>query len=57
MRTAEKSWREIRRFASWDAADALRSATTRDNPNLDVRMRFEFPQYVVEIAKDLTDKS
>ena len=44
-----KDWREVLRTQSWDQADALRSATLRDTPSIDVRVRSTWGEYVVEV--------
>ncbi len=44
-----KEWREIKRGIGWDEADALRAATMRDTPSLDVRLRHEAGLCIVEV--------
>lgn len=44
-------WREVGRFVSWDQADAVRLATLRDTPSLDVRVKSCWGEYAVEIRK------
>lgn len=46
----EKEWREVQRLSSWDHADMVRKQTIDDNPNLDVRLRHDAGQYVIEIS-------
>lgn len=47
---AEKEWREVQRFNKWDHADMLRKQTIDDNPNLDVRLRYEAGVHIIEIS-------
>lgn len=47
---AEKEWREIKRFRTWDHADMLRKQTIDDNPTLDVRLRYESGIHIIEIS-------
>ncbi len=45
-------WRPVQDFADWDYADVLRTSTIRDNPTLDVRVRYEGRRYWVDVRGD-----
>lgn len=44
-----KEWREIAVGLNWDHADALRAATLRDTPSLDVRLVSRWGAFTVEV--------
>ena len=48
---SQSPWREVARYASWDQADAVRTTTVRENPSLDVRLRYAPGAYVLEVRK------
>lgn len=45
-----QDWRTIKTSTNWDDADALRSATKRDTPSLDVRIAYRWGAYSVEVC-------
>ena len=47
---SDKDWRTIKTSTNWDDADALRSATQRDTPSLDVRIAYRWGAYSVDVC-------
>lgn len=50
LTSKEKKWRVVKKVVSWDQADSVRIGIMRDSPSIDVRIRSEWGNYVVEVC-------